>query len=127
MKYLFFLVAILFNLFAYAQYAGSQLILCNSANKSNCDSVTRISEFKMNQGSAHVCCIIKGIFNTSSIKMRIRLRHHSDVEFTVSDYVPSDTRTCVYQDILIWNRGKHEIELLDDKGARILIESFVVH
>jgi len=109
-------------------FSAAQLILCKNANKENCDSVTRTTKFKMGGGSsAHVCVVVKGIIKTSVIRIRIRLHHHKDIEFVVSDYTPSDTMNCIYQDILIFNKGKHEIEILDDKGFRVLIGAFVVN
>ena len=119
-------ILILYALTGVCQYTGPQLIICDKVGKNACDSVTGVNEFKLTQGSVHICCIVKGVLNSSSLKIRIRLKHHSDTEFSVTGYTPTDKYNCVYQDILIWNKGKHEIEVLDDKGARILIQSFVV-
>ena len=108
-------------------FSSPQLILCKNANKENCNLVTPSNEFKRGGGgTAHVCCVIKGILKTSVLKIRIRLHHHKDIEFTISDYTPSNKPNCVYQDIVIYYKGKHEIEILDDKDTRILIGAFVV-
>lgn len=70
---------------------------------------------------------MKGIVNTSNITIRIRRNNKKDIELPAFDYKSTSSYNCVIQEILVsLTKGKQEIELLDDKLNRIIIESFIV-